>query len=165
MKRLLKVLGAMAIGGLIFAACGSPAALHKPSKGLHLSASVIDPVIGSTVTYTATIGVVAPAVGTPTGTVAFQDGGANISTCASQALTSSVATCSVTYTAVGTHTITAVYGGDTNFTGSTSSALTIVVGQGQTTVTITEASGSAPATALAATGYASTPFAGPASSR
>ena len=148
---------------LVLAACGTAGGGVKSAKAFRLGASVIDPVVGSSVTYTATIGAVAPATGTPTGTVDFEDGGTAITACSAQTLVSGVATCSTTYGAVGTHTITAVYSGDANFASSTSAALTIIVSQGQTTVTLTE--GSAPAAALAPTGYAATPFVGPASSR
>ena len=53
--------------------------------------------------------------GTPTGNVTVSDGTASC--------TGSVAvgTCSLTLTAAGTHTLTATYAGDANFTGSTSS--------------------------------------------
>ncbi len=92
-----------------------------------------------------------------------EDSGTAISGCSSQALSSDVATCAVTYSVTGTHSITATYSGDSNFAGSTSSALTVTVGLGQTSVSITEALGLS--TPLPASGYASTPFVGPASSR
>jgi hypothetical protein len=58
----------------------------------------------------------------PTGTIEFLDGNAPISSCASQPLTrsgsSASASCQVSYTATGTHSITARYAGDANFSGS-----------------------------------------------
>ena len=80
---------------------------------------------GKSVTYTATVSVSSPGSGTPTGTVAFADGGVAISSCAAQAVTGSKANCTVTYSATGAHSITATYGGDANFSASpASSALT-----------------------------------------
>ncbi len=75
---------------------------------------------GQAVTYTATV--------SPTdegSSVAFADGGTPIPGCTGQSLNSSgQATCQVTYTAPGSHTITAAYSGDSAYVGSTSAALT-----------------------------------------
>jgi len=75
---------------------------------------------GQAVTYTATV--------SPTddgGSVAFDDGGTPISGCTGQSLNSSgQATCRVTYTATGSHTITAAYSGDSAYLGSPSAPLT-----------------------------------------
>jgi hypothetical protein len=56
----------------------------------------------------------------PTATVGFFDSGKVIPSCASQPLTDGGATCVVAYRAAGSHTITAQYGGDANFRGSSS---------------------------------------------
>ena len=71
------------------------------------------------VTLTATV---SPA---PTGgTVSFQDGSSAIAGCASQAVDASgTATCTTAALAPGSHSITAVYGGDGGDQGSTSSVL------------------------------------------
>jgi hypothetical protein len=58
-------------------------------------------------------------VAQPTGTVTFLDNGVNIPGCVNIALVNQIATCTVTL-AKGTHVITAVYGGDTTYFGSTS---------------------------------------------
>ncbi len=59
------------------------------------------------------------------GTVAFTDAGATIAGCGSVPVdTTGTATCRVTYSSVGTHTITAAYSGDATFAASTSSSLT-----------------------------------------
>ncbi len=75
---------------------------------------------GQAVTYTATV--------SPTdegGSVAFADGGTPINGCTGQSLNSSgEATCQVTYTSTGSHTITAAYSGDSAYVGSTSAPLT-----------------------------------------
>lgn len=70
------------------------------------------------VTYTATVTANSPSTGTPTGSVEFFDGGSAISGCSAEALsgtTTDTATCTVSYTASGSHTITAEYLGSTDY--------------------------------------------------
>ncbi len=90
---------------------------------------------GDSVTFTATV-TRSGGLDTPSGTVAFGDGGATIG---SGTLSGSAGTATATFTtsslAAGSHTITAVYGGDSIFTGSTSSPVTQVVNQRNITVT------------------------------
>jgi hypothetical protein len=81
------------------------------SKIITSAASVA---VGQSVTFTATITADAPGSGTPTGTVTFLDGTTTLGT---GALSGGNATFSTSSLSVGTHTITATYGGDTNFTG------------------------------------------------
>jgi hypothetical protein len=78
--------------------------------------------VGASVTFTATI---VPSAAT--GTVAFQDGGVDITGCGSQSATGGVATCTTSALTVGSHSITAVYSGDITYLGSTSPVLTQVV--------------------------------------
>jgi uncharacterized repeat protein (TIGR01451 family) len=84
-----------------------------------LSSSINPSDIGQNVTFTATV---SAGVGTPTGTVQFKDGANNLggaincvagggNTCTAQVSSSTLTT--------GPHTITAIYSGDTNFSGST----------------------------------------------
>jgi hypothetical protein len=74
-----------------------------------VAASVNPSVSGQTVTYTATVSAVAPASGTRTGTVAFEDGGVVIAGCGAKAVAvAGTATCAVAYAGPGTHTITAI---------------------------------------------------------
>jgi large repetitive protein len=94
-------------------------------------------VSGQTVTYTATVSALAPASGTRTGTVAFQDGGIGIAGCAANAVAvAGTATCAIAYAGPGAHTIIAIYSGDANFTASTASALTQTVNLGATAVAL-----------------------------
>ena len=60
----------------------------------------------------------------PTGTVQFRDGGSLLTT---KAISGSIATYSTGFLAPGTHSITAVYGGNSNYVATTSAALTQVV--------------------------------------
>ena len=80
-------------------------------------------------TYTATVTPPTDRPGPiePSGSVEFLDGGQPIGSCLSQALTRGGATCTVSYKAAGTHSVTARYGGDANFKGSTSSSQTVGV--------------------------------------
>ena len=81
--------------------------------------------------------VTAPGSGTPTGTVTFMDGGVPIAAvCAETVTGAGVATCNVGFDTAGTHAITAVYSGDSNFTGSTSSAFTQTTSPGATAAMI-----------------------------
>jgi hypothetical protein len=94
-----------------------------------LTSSVNPSTFGQSVTFTATV---APA--TATGTVTFLDGGIAIGT---GSVISGTATFATTALSVNAHAITAVYGGDSNDSTSTSSALTQTVNQGPTTTTLT----------------------------
>ena len=95
--------------------------------------SLVNPsVTGQPVTYTATVTPVAPATGTPTGTITFKDGAATIAGCGAQVLAAGVTTCFTTYGAPGSHGITGAYSGDASFAVSTSAVLTQVVNKGAT---------------------------------
>jgi Bacterial Ig-like domain (group 3)/Autotransporter beta-domain len=91
-------------------------------------------VFGQGVTFTATVSVVPPESGTPTGTVTFKDGATVLGTGTLNG--SGQAQFSISTLAAGGHSITATYAGDTKFAGSTSPVLTQSVGQGGTTTTI-----------------------------
>jgi autotransporter-associated beta strand protein len=97
-------------------------------------------VFGQQVTFTATITVVSPGAGTPTGTVTFKDGGATIGT-ATVNTNGGVTTASYTTGAfqlpVGTNqTITAIYSGDANDL-SSNGATVQNVNQDSTTTVLT----------------------------
>ena len=90
---------------------------------------------GDSVTFTATI-TRSTGTNTPSGTVAFTVGGVSIG---SGTLSGSggiaTATLATSSLAAGTHAVTVVYGGDLNFSGSTSSPVNQVVNQRSITVT------------------------------
>jgi hypothetical protein len=89
---------------------------------------------GQSVTFTATVSPVAPGAGTRTGTVTFYDGVTSLGTGTLNAAYQ--ATLSTTGLSVASHSITAVYGGDSNFNGSTSLALSQVVNKADTTTSV-----------------------------
>jgi hypothetical protein len=86
---------------------------------------------GQVITFTA--GVTSNTTGKPTGTVTLLDGTTVIGT---SALTGGVATFSISTLSVGSHSITASYGGDSNFIASTSAVLSQVVQNGSTSTTV-----------------------------
>jgi predicted secreted protein len=91
-------------------------------------------VFGQAVTFTATVSAVAPATGTPTGSVTLLDGSITLGTATLS--TGGKATFTTRALPVGSHTITLSYGGDSNFITSTSTALTQAVNQDATTTTV-----------------------------
>jgi YVTN family beta-propeller protein len=97
-----------------------------------VTASVNPSSPGQQVTFTATV--TPQGSGTPTGTVTFNDGATAI--CTSIALSASQATCSTSTLAIGSHSFTAVYSGDSNFLGSTSAAWPQIVSLASATVTL-----------------------------
>jgi len=100
-----------------------------------LAATSTNIVYGGSDTFTVTV---SPAIsGAPTGTVTFKDGGITIATVNLVTGTnSSSASFLDTTLAGGSHSITCVYSGDTNFTGSSCAALVIAVGTAATTTTV-----------------------------
>ena len=99
-----------------------------------MTSSANPSVFGQSVTFTATVKAVAPGSGTPTGTVTFMDGSTTLGT---GTLSGGTATFSISTLAVAAHSITVVYGGDTNFVTSTSGILTQTVNQAATTSSVT----------------------------
>ena len=72
--------------------------------------------------------------GTPTGTVTFLDGGVSIGT---GALSGGTATLTTASRSPSTHTITAIYSGDSNFQGCSTPALSQTVNQAASSTTVT----------------------------
>ena len=81
-------------------------------------------------TFTASVSANPPAGGTPTGQVIFYDGTTPIDT---ETLVNGAAAYTTSGLAIAGHSITAHYGGDTNFAGSTSTAVVQTVNQASTT--------------------------------
>jgi hypothetical protein len=105
--------------------------VNPGSTTTDLVVSNSSPPANTNVTYTATVTPGVAGAINPSGAVAFLDGGSPISGCGAQPVTagssSATATCTVSYPSAGSHTITATYGGDTNFAGSSSPATTVTV--------------------------------------
>jgi hypothetical protein len=94
-------------------------------------------VFGQAVVFTAAVSAVAPASGTPTGTVTFKEGSTTLGTAT---LAGGTAPFTTSALSVGTHSITATYGGDSNFEPGTSAAFSQAVNKAATaTVLISSA--------------------------
>ena len=98
--------------------------VNKASSSTALVSSVNPSAIGQSVNFTATI--TGQYGGTATGSVTFSNGSTSLGSVSLSGGTASVAS---TALPLGTDTITAVYGGDTSFTGSTSNSVSQVVNQ------------------------------------
>jgi hypothetical protein len=112
--------------GSLVAGSNSDTTPISVSKGATSVSLAVTPTVapGGRATYIATVAVPVGNAGPnlPTGSIEFLDGGQPIAACASQALSSLTATCSVSYPSAGTHDISAFYEGNANFTGATSPA-------------------------------------------
>jgi hypothetical protein len=121
-------------GDANFSASTSAALVETVNQGATtsvLTSSANPSAFDQTVTFTATV---QPPTGTTaTGTVTFMDGSASLG---SGALSSNSAQLTVSALTVGTHTISAVYGGNANLSGSTSAALSQVVNGAATTTSV-----------------------------
>jgi hypothetical protein len=123
-------------GDSTYAGSTSPAfsqVVDKAATTTSLASSANPSVFGQSVTLTATVSAVAPATGTPAGTVQFYDGTTLLG---SHALTSGVVAFATTKLATGTDSITAVYVASADYLASTSSALSQVVDKANTKVTL-----------------------------
>ncbi len=97
--------------------------------GVSINPAAVSTTYGQSQTFTATV---SGGTSYPTGTVTFECNGTSIGT---GTLSSGVATLTTGAVPVGTNTITAVYGGDSNYPGSTSAGLTVTVTAVALTVT------------------------------
>ncbi len=92
--------------------------VNKPSTTTTVTPSLGTITLGDTVTFTATVTVNPPGSGTPTGIVTFFDGTRPIASGLLNNGSPDQATFSTSVLAVGSHSITAIYNGDANFTAS-----------------------------------------------
>jgi large repetitive protein len=155
--------------------------INEASTSTTVSASPDSGPAPQTVTFTATVTTQGPGAGAPTGTVAFfSHGSFNCGPSATlNQQTPDQATCTVSYTVATDETVTAVYSGDGNFTGSggttsvditpqgTSTSISannadVVVGQPVSyTATVTGSDGGTPTGTVTFTGDAGTLCGGP----
>ncbi|HKT89020.1 MAG TPA: Ig-like domain repeat protein, partial [Candidatus Sulfotelmatobacter sp.] len=119
-------------------------AVNKAAPSVALESSGSPALVSTSVTLTATV---SSSVSTPTGSVDFYDGTTLLG---SGTLASGVATYTTSSLAAGTHSITAAYGGDSNFSSVTSSAVSQVVAD----VTLAIASGGTSTATVSAGGTA-----------
>jgi hypothetical protein len=103
-----------------------------PATLVSLVSSLSTSALGQAVTFTATVKPAAGS-GTPTGTVTFNDGATVVGTSTLSGGTAAVTTSGL---AGGVHSITAVYGGDANFTGGTSPILTQTVNKAASSISV-----------------------------
>jgi hypothetical protein len=115
-------------GDSSFTASTSAAVTETVSKATSATVLTVSPApvtYGQTVTLTAVVSIVAPGSGIPSGMVTFRDGSTTLGT--ARMNSSGVATFQTSTLAVGTHKLTAVWGGDSNNVGSTAPVVTLTV--------------------------------------
>ena len=119
-----------------------------------LAVSPTSAVTGQQVTYTATVAGPAGGLGTPTGTVDFQSGGADIAGCSAQPLSATgTAACVLSYASPGTETVGATYGGDGSYTvSSASSPVSAQIQKDATATTVASSANPAPYSVNAGSG-------------
>jgi hypothetical protein len=130
----------------------APTSVSLPSPGqvvglastvTTLVASVNPSTVNQVITYTATVNVVAPGTGTPTGFVEFFDNSVPIASCggalgaALNGATPDHATCAVSYPVGGIHSITATYLGSGSYKPSGSNTVSETVGPQISNFTVT----------------------------
>jgi hypothetical protein len=103
---------------------GASVLLNQSASATIVNATPSPSFAGQAVTLTATVSAVSPATGTPSGTITFRDNGTILGP--AQALNGGVATLTTTALAAGTNTLTAIYSGDTKFSGSSGQIATFV---------------------------------------
>jgi uncharacterized repeat protein (TIGR01451 family) len=112
--------------------------IDQASTQSALAAAPGSPVFGQAVTLTATVSMVAPATGTPAGTVALTDNGAPISGCTAVDLAGGTASCTTSALAAGNHVLGVTYAGDASVAGS-SGTTSLTVGAASTTTALASA--------------------------
>ena len=120
---------AMLVIASLIAGCGNFWKASTTATTTTLAASTSTPVVGASVTLTATVSPTAA-----TGTVTFYDGTASLGTAT---LSSGTGTLSTSFSTTGTHSITATYEGSTTYATSTSSTVTLTCTSSSLTSTTT----------------------------
>jgi len=101
------------------ASAAVPHTVNAAAATTALAGSGSPTVFGQSVTFTATVSVIAPGGGIPTGTVTFRDGATFLATVS---LVGTTAVFTTSNLGVGPHSMTATYNGDTNFSASPASS-------------------------------------------
>jgi hypothetical protein len=124
----------------------APQVVNPDPTTTSLVSSVNPSYLGQSVTFTATVVSQGPAAGPPTGVVTFMDGSSTIGT---GTLINGVAKFTTSSLGLGSHSITAVYGGATNFVGGTSNNVNQVVNP----ITLTFINSTPPASVVSGTAF------------
>lgn len=95
--------------------------VNKAATSTAVTSSSPTSVFGQPVTFTATVSVVAPGAGSPSGTITFTDGSEVLGTAAVDSSTGEQASIQVSNLSVAQHAIVATYDGDGSFQGSSGS--------------------------------------------
>ena len=119
------------------------AAFVTASTTTTLSSSNLSPYVGQAVTFTASVSPTGGGMGFPSGTVSFFDGNTLLASVTLSA--GSQASFTTSSLSVGSHNISAVYGGDSTYAGSTSAALTETVQKAYAMEMLTTSNGSSAA--------------------
>jgi len=121
----------------------NPQVVNQAISTTAVATSVNPSVSGQSVTFTATVAAVDQGLAVPTGTITFKDGASTLGT--SMLNGSGQTTFAISSLTVGTHSITAAYGGDTIFLPSASSSFTqVVIATGNGTSTTLTVNGGSP---------------------
>ena len=121
-------------GDSSYAASSSPGLtqmIKKKITVMAVSSSLNPSTVGEAVTFTAAV---SPAAAT--GTVEFKQSGVVIGGCSARAVSSGIATCTVTSLTAGGHGFTAAYAGDSSYAASWSPGLTQTVNKKITTMAV-----------------------------
>jgi hypothetical protein len=119
--------------------------LNGSGSGSVVASSANPAIVGTSVSFTANVAATVRGItAVPTGTVTFLDGSTSLGTAT---LTGGTATFTTTGLAIGTHSITVQYGGDSNFHSSTSKLLSEVINNGTPGFSLTPSATSASITA------------------
>jgi hypothetical protein len=102
--------------------------VHKDGTNTTVTANANPSFVGQTITFFATVAARLSVPGTPTGMVTFMDGTKILGTAMLQVgIGGDVASFTIASLPVGSHSITAIYGGDSTFNNSISPSLTQIV--------------------------------------
>ncbi|TQK69996.1 Ig-like domain-containing protein [Nocardioides sp. SLBN-35] len=107
-----------------FVTSTSPVVSHTVNKAATkttVTSSAATSVVGQPVTFTATVGALAPGAGSPSGTVTFTDGDTVLGSAPVSSATGGIASITIDSLSVGQHAVVATYDGDDSFTGSNGS--------------------------------------------
>ncbi|MBV6729282.1 beta strand repeat-containing protein [Nocardioides daeguensis] len=122
--------------------------VNKAATRTTVTSSAPTSVFGQPVTLTATVGVLAPGAGSPSGTITFTDGDTVLGSAPVSSATGGAASVTIDSLSVGQHAVVATYDGDDSFTGSNGSVAQKVQRAQTSTVVSSTANPSQPGAAV-----------------